>query len=186
MTATTDGNGFYSIAGLAGSLTLLATKDGFMSQTQSLTVTGDLTVDFTKTRTPPATFTLVKSPNSSQKCWKARGYGDRWWLHNHYQPQRSWPLLGISGVVTVSFSGPNLVSESLRVTVTADTITPDVVKGIVLPDEILERMSGLPVSSKVQFFDDRDTPGSSYYDGGVIVLRDSNNPVGIPQWNYRS
>jgi outer membrane lipoprotein SlyB len=52
-TTTTDGNGYYSIAGVAGTLTLSFAKPGYMLTTRTVTVNGDTRFDTAIAPVPP-------------------------------------------------------------------------------------------------------------------------------------
>lgn len=57
-TGTTDGNGYYSIPGVAGTITLSFSRSGYDSVSRQTAVTGDTRFDTTLTRSAPAAAAL--------------------------------------------------------------------------------------------------------------------------------
>ena len=60
--SSSDGNGYYSIPGITGAVTLVAGKSGYDAITKSVTVSGDTRVDMTMRRTSPPPTSPSPSP----------------------------------------------------------------------------------------------------------------------------
>jgi hypothetical protein len=76
-TSATDGNGYYSIPGVRGSVSLIATKTGYDTAQRTVTVSSDTRFDFTMGRTvaAPAPRTRIGATCNDNTSSDATGSG---------------------------------------------------------------------------------------------------------------